>query len=138
MGRNSLPLEIQQLKGADRKDPARYKERKTAARSQQPFGDAPGHLTPAETAAWDELVATIAANVLCSADRWAVEIASCLMAKRRADPDKFKAAEAQLLISLLARFGMTPADRAKVPASPDDDQPANPFEEFTREAELTQ
>jgi phage terminase small subunit len=131
MGRNALPLQIQQLKGADKKDPARYRDRVAAVpRNAAPLGEPPAHLSPSETVAWNELASMFAANVTCSADRWAVEIASCLMAKRRDNPDKFKAADAQLLVSLLSRFGMTPADRSKVSAPPDDAADRNEFAEF--------
>ena len=69
-------------------------------------------------------------DVLTVADRIAWSALCELEAERREDPRQFTGAKYGTLVSLLARFGMTPADRAKVTVSDDDEKPANPFAEF--------
>lgn len=52
--------------------------------------------------------------MLTESDRLALELAAQLMAQFRADPVEFPAAKMARLEAQLGKFGMTPADRAKV------------------------
>jgi hypothetical protein len=65
--------------------------------------------------------------VLTEADRVGLEICCALLNQFRLDPVEFPAAKLVRLEALLGKFGMTPADRAKV-AGPAQKKPqGNPF-----------
>src|SRR6202030_91426 len=64
---------------------------------------------------WREFAKIVPAGVATYADRWAVEIVVCAMAKFRAGT--ITGTETGHLTSLLSRFGLTPADRSRVVAT---------------------
>jgi phage terminase small subunit len=78
------------------------------------IGPAPGHLTEAEGQAWDEIVSNCAAGVFQSSDRPVVEALAVEMSAWRENRAKFGTKRLALMVSLLARCGMTPSDRSKV------------------------
>lgn len=116
MGRNRTPSKILELRGAFNKHPDR--RRGGEPKPKADIGPAPAHLNEAQAALWDEMVGIALPGVLGDADRWMLEIAVCLMADYRQQPETFTAARVTQLISCLSRLGMTPADRSKVSALP--------------------
>ena len=123
MGLNPTPTAILQARGSF----INHKNRK-AARAGEPvvtkkLGSPPKTCTDEQKKLWREFSKIVPAGVATYADRWAVEIVVCAMAKFRAG--SITGAETGQLTSLLSRFGLTPADRSRVVATlapmPDDE-----------------
>jgi len=127
MARIPQPIELAEFKGADRKNPQRY--RKSVPKSGMPLGNAPAHLSPEAQSVWFELEAYSLPGVLTGADRLLFEIASNLMAEYREDPKGFTAARIEKLVGCLARLGMSPADRQKLGVEKDAEED-NAFNDF--------
>lgn len=130
MARHPEPTNIAVLKGADQKNPQRYRERKKAPTSAVGIGRVPEWLTGGAVVVWAEVEPLMAEGVLTVADRIAWASLCELEAERREKPREFSGAKYSTLVSLLARFGMTPADRAKVQVVGGEDEPENPFSRF--------
>lgn len=111
MARPRTPTNVLDARGAFRKHPERKRE---DAKSAGPLSAAPRHLTPDVLKAWKELAKFAPLEVLTDSDRLALEIAANLLAQFRTDPVEFPATKLVRLEALLGKFGMTPADRAKV------------------------
>ena len=123
MGLNRTPTAILESRGSF----INHKNRKEA-RAGEPvvtkrLGSPPKTFTDEQKQLWREFSKIVPAGVATYADRWAVEIVVCAMAKFRAG--NISGAETGHLTSLLSRFGLTPADRSRVVATlapkPDDD-----------------
>ena len=126
MPRQRLTNEAAALKGADRKDPQRFRHRKKAPKSDLPLGDSPEHLSAGAKLAWFELSSYAIAGTLTGSDRVMLEAASNLLAEYRTNPVDFTAAKLGRLFQALSSFGMTPVDRQKLGAT-EKDPDANPF-----------
>jgi hypothetical protein len=132
MSRHRLPTDILLRNGAFEHDPQRLAAREDEPKPAGPLGDPPEYFLLAERQAWTELSEQVPRGVLTIADRVLVEITSGLIARLRdRDPETarpLKAAEYNLVISCLARMGLTPADRSKIAAKPpDSEKPADTF-----------
>jgi phage terminase small subunit len=112
MGKMPTPTAILDAKGTFIKHPE-YK-RPNEPIVTAPLGSPPAHLTAEQKKAWKEIAKQIPPGVAKQADRLSLEMMSVLLCKFRTG--NAKAAETAQLINLLARFGMTPADRTKVSA----------------------
>ena len=119
MGRYAQPLEVAQLKGADKVHPERY--RNETPKSERPIGDYPAvrSLDPADC--WKDISDQCIPGVLTGADRIMLELAANLLSEYRTDPVKFPAAKYTHLTNCLARFGMSPSDRTKLGVGKKDD-----------------
>lgn len=126
MARHPQPREVAKLKGADRIHPERY--RKQPPTVEYELGDAPEHLTIEARKCWVEISTYAPIGVLKGADRITLELASNLLAEYRNNPSEFAVGKYTHLIGLLARLGMTPADRQKL--GTEKPKEGNPFEEF--------
>jgi hypothetical protein len=126
MARHRQPRELAELKGATRHDPQRY--RKEVPAVEQPLGEAPAHLGAKVQATWFELAGLAPTGVLKGSDRVMLEMASVLLVAFRADPDEFPASKMTHLIGILARLGMSPADRQKLGTEKPPE--GNPFDSF--------
>ena len=122
MGRNRTPTAILESRGSF----IGHKNRKDA-RAEEPvvtkkLGSPPKTFTDEQRELWREFAKMVPAGVATYADRWAVEIVICAMAKFR--DGTITGGERSQLTSLLSRFGLTPADRSRVVATlapePDD------------------
>jgi hypothetical protein len=113
MGRNRLPSSIQDTKGYFEKHPDRA--RPNEPRPTKPLGAPPKHLTDDQKKLWQEFKRKVLPGVAFDSDSWAVEQIVKLMDRFR--KDTLSEAGANRLMNLMARFGMSPADRAKVAAS---------------------
>lgn len=124
MPRHEQPREIAALKGADKKNPQRYKS--TPPKAKTPLGNYPKDRSTDPEACWFEISSFCIPGVLTGADRFMMEIASDLMAEYRKSPVEFPAAKYAHLIGVLARFGLSPTDRNKLGVDKPDAS-ANPF-----------
>lgn len=127
MSRPRTPTNVLDMRGAFKTHPERAAARANEPVVVDPVGEPPARC-PADIAeAWRELAGQAPAGVLTAADRVALEMAALLLVKFRASPLTFTAAEFGRLQSILASFGMTPADRSRVGVA---NKPAstNPFE----------
>lgn len=111
MGRPRTPTNVLDARGAFKKNPQRRRQDAEAAGE---LSGAPAHLTGGALQAWEEITRSAPRDVLTESDRLALELAAQLLAQFRADPVEFPAAKLVRLEALLGKFGMTPADRAKV------------------------
>lgn len=110
MGRMHTPTAILDARGAFIHHPERKRPNEPVV--TEPLGGPPKHLTPDQKKLWKEFVRMCPAGVVKYSDRWSVERIVLLMDRQR--KDTIKIAEASQLDHLLARFGMTPSDRARV------------------------
>lgn len=77
---------------------------------------------------WFELAAIVPAGVAEKSDRWTFEVLVCLMAKFR--QHVAMGGEISQLLSLLAKFGMTPSDRGRVSPSAPPPKQNDPWAKF--------
>jgi len=115
MGLNRTPTAILERRGSF----ISHKNRKDA-RAGEPvvtkrLGIPPKTFSDEQKKLWREFAKMVPAGVATYADRWAVEIIVCTMAKFRAG--LISGTETGHLTSLLSRFGLTPADRSRVVAT---------------------
>lgn len=125
MGRHRQPLEVAELKGADRANPQRY--RREVPKSPYPLGDAPEHLDDNEKAAWRDISMRAIPGVLTNADGLVLEMGASLLAHFREDRRGFPSARLGHLVGILARLGLSPADRQKVGAAKEE-KSDNPYD----------
>jgi hypothetical protein len=111
MGRPRKPTAVLELTGAFRKNPQR---RRTEPPATGPLGDPPEHFTAEQASVWHELAAVCPPGVLTRSDRLIVEIAVVLMLRVRQQGPRMRRGELNVLISVLSRMGMSPADRLRV------------------------
>jgi len=109
MGRLHQPVELARLKGADKKNPQRY--RGEVPKHSDPVGEPPAHLSDKAQAAWQELVAKCIPGVLTKADELPLEMLANLLAEYREDPHGFPTSRWTALWAAFGKFGMTPSDR---------------------------
>jgi phage terminase small subunit len=126
---------MHEASGAFDHDPQRRRERANEPIPSGPLGDPPDFLTPPQVAIWKELEALAPPGVLTNADRIMLEML-CRLLERERHPQgsDLKAAERNQAISMLARLGMSPADRAKkqVDNPRGEDQPTDPFSQLAK------
>lgn len=111
MARPRTPTNVLDARGSFKKHPERKRQ---DAEASGPLEASPDHINGAVLNAWNEIVESAPLDVLTNSDRISLEIAANLLAQFRKDPIEFTAAKLVRLEALLGKFGMTPADRAKV------------------------
>src|SRR5690606_1990439 len=123
--RPRTPTNVLELKGAFKKDPQRKRE---DPEHSGKLKAAPPHLGEHEKEIWKEIVKAAPKDVITESDRFMLELCCILLSQFRLDPVEFPAAKLIRLEAMLGKFGMSPADRAKV-AGPGkkDKAPSNPF-----------
>jgi hypothetical protein len=127
-GHNRKTVARKKREGNAGKRSLKKKRRPRAPQSSGPLGVAPSHLRAAQKTVWDELSSIVPIGAVQASDRWAFELLVCLMSKfRRGDA---KAGEVNQISSLLARFGMTPADHGRVSERLPQQQKTDPFAKF--------
>ncbi|MCP5016294.1 MAG: P27 family phage terminase small subunit [Ketobacter sp.] len=125
MGRPKIPTNILKLKGADKKDPARFIDRENEPENKNPVGDPPEHFTDAECEAWRTIVKESIDGVLGEADRQLVEMSARLMVSIRSED--YYHNHWVLLNKCLGQMGMTPSERTKI--SVPKKKPKNKFDD---------
>ena len=113
MTRPRTPTNILKLKGADKVNPGRLKDRENEPANINPLGKAPDYLNKDEIKFWKILEVESIPGVLGEADRQSVAIAAKLLAITHSD-EGASSAQINQLTKLLSQFGMTPADRSKI------------------------
>lgn len=125
---NRVPSNVLRLRGADKKNPKRLRDRENEPVPKAAIGKRPpAHLNREERRCWRELVRAAPYGVIGDCDAWEVEMAARLMAQYRESGAEMPASRLGLLHSILGRFGFTPADRSKVQVPKPD--PVNPFDD---------
>lgn len=107
MSRPRLPTAVLALRGAFKRNPNRFEDRKFEPIITTPLPDPPKYLTKAATLAWLEMRAW--GFWLTSADQFLVAIAATLMARYRID--ELKSGDVSQLIGLLGKIGFSPKER---------------------------
>lgn len=111
MGRPRTPSNVLELKGAFKKNPAR---RRKDAEGSAPFCERPPvHLPQGAVVAWNYLVSRLPRIALYNCDEIAVELAARQLATYWLTGNEETLKE---LRQWLAKLGMFPVDRAKLPA----------------------
>jgi len=123
MARPRTPTNVLDARGAFKKDPQRKRQ---DAETAGELTDPPLHLTGAELDAWHEIVRCAPRDVITDSDRLSLEMMASLLTEFRLLKSEFTAAKLVRLEALLGKFGMTPADRAKVGGKPEKPK-GNPF-----------
>lgn len=113
-GRPPLPTAQQELAGAFKHDPQRRDARANEPQPTGPLGGPPSDFEDAQLKAWNDIVSGACPGVLTNADEIAVELGARTLAKIRTSPEFVTNGERTFLLSLLSRFGMTPADRTRI------------------------
>lgn len=125
-GRPKQAREIAELKGADRKNPQRYRDE--VPKHSGPLGPAPENFSPDYKAIWDEFSETLLPGVNSAAERMIFEITVSLMASFRKNPEKFSSAKLSMLSKNMEMLGLNPSARQKF-AKPKEAQPQD-FDDF--------
>lgn len=113
-----LPTAVLEARGAFRKNPDRGRARESEPKGTTPLGEPPARLSAKEKEAWEELAANTHEGVLCSADRFLLEMVARLLAESWEQRTSFPIRKINQLAALLGRLGMTPSDRSRVQAAP--------------------
>ena len=121
------------LSGALQNRPQRYQNRfQQHIAPSRPIGRPPAHYAAEQKAVWAELIRFAPDGVLTRHDRLAIEVAVSLLMKIRAG--QAKTADISALTVLLAKIGMTPADRQRmnleVPSAPELTSEDDPWADF--------
>lgn len=104
--------EVAEFKGADKKNPQRY--RNTPPKHPKKLLEAPSHLTTYQAKIWRELRANALPNILTASDAYVFEVTAKLLASFRKEPETFTSANYGHLIRCLQLLGMTPVDRQRL------------------------
>jgi hypothetical protein len=130
MARPRKPTAELELKGAFAKNP---KRRRVDPQTSGPIGDPPPSMELELHATWHELADQAPLNVLRSADRALLEVATILLFTiRRTSRAALEPAMIGQLLKCLSAMGMTPVDRSKVHAP--QEKVDNPFAKYASKA----
>lgn len=112
MARNRTPSNVLEMSGAHKRHPERKRKHEPVPKAG--IGPAPAAWDENLRKAWDEVVAITPAGVLGDSDRIALEVLVRLLVEYRENPKSFTTSRLTPLVSLLSRFGLTPADRTRI------------------------
>ena len=125
MARPRTPTNILKLKGADKVNPGRFKDRENEPKNANPLGEPFAELNDREKEAWKQFASESIDGVLGEADRVALGLAVKLYIK--CVDDEATGQEQRQLFSYLSQFGMLPADRSKINLP--QEKPKNKFDD---------
>jgi len=111
MGRNHTPSAILDAKGSYIHNPQLKRPNEPVA--SRPLGGPPKWLSPEEKVVWRDVAKQVLPGVAFNSDRNTFELLVRLITKMRAG-QMDKSSDMCQMVSLSARFGMTPSDRAKI------------------------
>ena len=116
------------------KHPERKRARAAEPKPTGELGNPPDDLQPDEKKAWSYLAGLLAPGVAKDMDRAAMEEAARLRVICRTN--RATAAERLLYRNYLAAFGMTPADRSRITATPSAPTADDPLSKLLRQAKV--
>ncbi len=128
-GRPRTPLNILQLRGADKVNPGRYKARLNQMQPDS-IGRMPQHLEAQYRPIWKEVSHALPPGTLGKTDRIALELLCKLIYAMRTDFESMSSAKLSKLETLLVRFGMTPSDRSRITQAQTPKKEHNPFDDL--------
>jgi hypothetical protein len=131
MPRPRKPTEVLKFRGAFKEHAARERKREHEPAPVGVVGEPPDHLPENVAAAWRDLVRDAHAGVLCEADREFMAYAATIVAATR-ELSRQGIVDVKLGVrfeAVIARLGMSPADRSRVSAAPGKPA-ADPLAEF--------
>ena len=102
---------ILEARGAFKNHPERKRQQEPKPAAEFPEIP-PEHLTNEQKATWQQIVDIVPARVLANSDILIVEIAACLLAEYRANPNEMVTARITRLTCELGKLGLSPSDRA--------------------------
>lgn len=124
-----MPANVVELKGADKKDPQRFRDRKVSESAAEDMTgklrSAPEHLDARTVLVWEDVRKTV--PWLRDADCFLIESTVKLITKMQYEPEEMKAADYSNLRAMLGQLGMTPADRSKVNIVPEPKKEDDPW-----------
>ena len=132
MGRPRKTTAELEMNGAFKKDPQRKAARANEPLPNGPIGEPPAWLEDDQRDIWTEIIELVPDGVLAKSDRLVVETLTVMVHKQR--QGAIRASEINILISCLARLGLTPADRSRVGVAPatDEDGEEDDFGTFVK------
>lgn len=112
MPRRKLHPKLAAINGAKANHPERYKD--VLEDREEPIGDPPKYLGPTQKKIWSELVEQSVPGLLTVSDREGFAyLVRLVSAARRGKPNAAMARELRMFLGV---YGMTPAERARIPA----------------------
>ena len=114
MSRPRTATKVLELKGSFKHDPQRKRARENEPVTDKPLGNPPRHLTKNQKVIWKEIQSKAIEDVLNYSDRLIVEMISVLLDDFRTNYSEFSASKLSRLESMLAKIGMTSADRSRI------------------------
>jgi len=102
---------ILEARGAFKNHPERKRQHEPEPAGGLP-DKPPHHLTEEQKATWRQIVDITPPGVLANSDQLIVEIAACLLAEFRANPNEMVTARITRLTCELGKLGLSPSDRA--------------------------
>lgn len=112
MPQRRVSSKVLKTRGSHKRHPERARARAREPKYTGPLGPPPEKMRDVHKALWAELSAIVPEGVPEKSDRWMFEVLVCLMADFR--KGIARAGEVNQLLNLLAKLGMTPADRSRV------------------------
>lgn len=119
MSKARTATSILEARGAFKKDPNR-KRVEPVCRSEFPES-APSHLTPMQVKWWHKVKQAVPAGVLQGSDVFAVELAAVLWTEFVTCSADMPAGRISQMRAVFGTLGLSPSDRAKLAAAPEDD-----------------
>jgi len=119
---------VLKARGSHLRHPERARARAKEPKYTGPLGAPPKEMRAGHRRLWSELADLVPAGVAEHSDRWTFEVLVCLMAKFRSG--MALGGEVSQLLSLLAKFGMTPSDRSRVSVAPPRAPKSDPWSKF--------
>jgi hypothetical protein len=128
MPQRRVSTKVLKERGAYLRNPKRAAARAREPKYTGPLGDPPEKMSAAHKALWAELSAIVPSGVAEKSDRWMFEVLVCLMADFR--KGVARGGEVSQLLNLLAKLGMTPADRSRVAVNAPSSRQKDKWAEF--------
>ena len=133
MSRPRVPTAQLQAKGSFLRHPERKRAREHEPKPKGPLGEPPADFDKEHKAVWHEHAAIIPPGVATSWDQTAFEVLVCLIVnfrRRRRNAISQVVGEIGQMNKLFTQFGMTPSDRSRVTATPQEEKKFDPLAEF--------
>jgi hypothetical protein len=110
MGRLHTPTAVLEARGSYLNHPERA--RPNEPRPTRPLGSPPKDFSENQARLWQEFKGMVVPGVAYYSDRWA--LVELVRLKEKSDLGTITEAAANRLLNMMGRFGLTPADRAKI------------------------